>query len=69
VDSAHQLHRLLEENGARAEMLRLFFFHLTVCHSVIPQPGTGVDVMITFSAIFDNFRRKNWRFSKKPMLR
>jgi hypothetical protein len=22
-----------------------------------------------FSAIFDNFRRKNWRFSQKPMLR
>jgi hypothetical protein len=21
-----------------------------------------------FSAIFDNFRRKNWRFSQKPML-
>jgi hypothetical protein len=35
----------------------------------------GTDVMITifcdfwqFSAIFDNFRRKNWRFSQKPML-
>jgi hypothetical protein len=25
----------------------------------------GVDVMITF---FANFRRKNWRFSQKPML-
>jgi hypothetical protein len=22
-----------------------------------------------FSAIFANFRRKNWRFSQKPMLR
>jgi hypothetical protein len=22
-----------------------------------------------FSAIFDNFRRKNWRFSKKPIIR
>jgi hypothetical protein len=27
--------------------------------------SSGVDVMIT---IFGNFRRKNWRFSPKPML-
>jgi hypothetical protein len=29
---------------------------------------SGVDVMITISAIFDNFLRKNWRSSQKPML-
>jgi hypothetical protein len=40
---------------------------------VLEEPATvakcqfrpGVDVMIT---IFDNFRRKNWRFSQKPTL-
>jgi hypothetical protein len=31
---------------------------------------TGVDAMIWhFSAIFDNFRRKKWRFSQRPMFR
>jgi hypothetical protein len=32
-------------------------------------PWAGVDVMITiFCGFFANFRRKNWRFSQKPML-
>jgi hypothetical protein len=28
----------------------------------------GLMLWSQFSAIFDNFRRKNWRFSQKPML-
>jgi hypothetical protein len=31
----------------------------------MPSGNPGVDVMIT---IFCDFRRKNWRFSQKPML-
>jgi hypothetical protein len=28
----------------------------------------GSMLLSQFSAIFDNFQRKNWRFSQKPML-
>jgi hypothetical protein len=34
--------------------------------TLMKNPGT--DVMITIFCDFDNFRRKNWRFSQKPML-
>jgi hypothetical protein len=34
--------------------------------TLMKNPGT--DVMITIFCDFDNFRRKNWRFSQKRML-
>jgi hypothetical protein len=41
---------------------------LKVLENIFFPKLSGVDGMITFFAIFDNFRRKKWRFSQTPMI-
>jgi hypothetical protein len=54
-------------------MRKVFFSNRLCCWyvcrlSVDSSEDQGSMLCSQFSAIFDNFLRKNWRFSKKPML-
>jgi hypothetical protein len=50
------------------KLLVLTKMHWATLWTIFSQTHQGSMLWSLFSAIFPNFRRKNWRFSQKPML-
>jgi hypothetical protein len=55
------------------KLVKLYFFFSLLEHRKLSKSEhtdieQGSMLWSKFSAIFDNFRRKNWRFSQNPML-